>query len=754
VAAVASKSVINVKILGDEKGFVKSLDASQGKVKSFGGAVGKMSIAAVAGFAALGAGAVVGLAKIGESFDKEFDKIRVGTGATGEALTGLEDSFKTVLSSVPASFEDAGTAIADLNTRLGLTGEPLEALSGQFINLSRITGTDLTNNIDKLTRVFGDWEINTVDQADSLDKVYRAAQASGIGIGELSNSVVEFGAPLRNLGFGFDDSLALLAQFNKTGVNTATVFAGLKAGVGKVAKAGEDVPATFARIVGAIEKLGPGTRSTAMAIELFGQRAGPDLADAIAGGKFQIDEMLGAITGGTDTINDAAKETESFGEKWTMIKNRVLVGLEPLATKVFTAIGEGMDKLGPIIENVRMWFEANWPAIQATIASFLTWFQTSALPVIRNVAAFIVSTFQAVVSWVNENWPAIRAKIAEFVNWFQTDAMPVIKTVADFIVRTFDQIKAWVDENWPAIRQTIADVIEAIRVTIERVTAVIATIWEAHGEKIMAYAVTVWENLTAIIGAAIDVIRGIIDTVTSLIRGDWSGVWDGIKTILSGVWDAMKGIVNIAIAAVKLLITIGLDAIKGAWFAVWGAIASFIDDRWESIKSTVGDGIDSLVGFVTSLPGRITSGVAGAFDGIYDGFKAVINRVIDAWNGLKLPGFTIGGWDPPGPGPSFPSITIPGVGTPTIPRLASGGLAFEPMLAIVGDNRNARQDPEVVAPSSMIASIVRDELAANRADRGAGSGVSPADMSAIAAAVEQGMVRGFRGIRQNERAAA
>jgi TP901 family phage tail tape measure protein len=720
VAAVASKSVINVKILGDEKGLTKSLGIAEGKVKSFGGAVGKMGIAAVAGFAALGAGAVVGLAKLGQSFDKEFDKIRVGTGATGEALTGLEDSFKTVLSSVPASFEDAGSAIADLNTRLGLTGKPLEDLSSQFINLSRITGTDLTGNIDKLTRVFGDWEINTGDQAESLDKVYRAAQASGIGIDELSSSVVEFGAPLRNLGFGFDDSLALLSQFNKTGVNTATVFAGLKAGVGKLAKAGEDVPATFARIVEEIEKMGPGSEATGLAIELFGQRAGPDLADAIAGGKFQIDEMLGAITGGTDTINAAAKDTESFGEKWTLIKNRVLVGLEPLATRVFTAIGEGMDKLGPIIDQVRVWFEANWPAIQVTIASFVTWFQTSALPVIRDIAVFIVDAFTTVAAWVDENWPKIQAKVAEFVDWFQSDVSPVIKKVADFVVKTFNQIKLWVDENWPAIRETIAGVIEAIRVTIARITAVITYIWEEHGAKLMAYADIVWKNLTAIIGAAIDIIRGIIDTVTSLIRGDWSGVWNGIKTILSGVWDAMKGIVNVAIGAIKLLITIGLSTIKTAWFAVWGAVASFIDDKWEAIKSTVKGGINSLVGFVTSLPGRITSGVAGAFDGIYNQFKGVINRVIDAWNGLRLPGFTIGGWDPPGPGPSFPSIRIPGVGTPTIPRLASGGLAFEPMLAVVGDNRNARLDPEVIAPSSMIAKIVRDELAASSGNRGGG----------------------------------
>jgi len=36
------------------------------------------------------------------------------------------------------------------------------------------------------------------------------------------------------------------------------------------------------------------------------------------------------------------------------------------------------------------------------------------------------------------------------------------------------------------------------------------------------------------------------------------------------------------------------------------------------------------------------------------------------------------------------------------PKLARGGLAYGPSLAMVGDNRNARVDPEVIAPLSKL----------------------------------------------------
>ena len=37
-----------------------------------------------------------------------------------------------------------------------------------------------------------------------------------------------------------------------------------------------------------------------------------------------------------------------------------------------------------------------------------------------------------------------------------------------------------------------------------------------------------------------------------------------------------------------------------------------------------------------------------------------------------------------------------------VPALASGGLAYSPTLAVVGDNRGAASDPEVIAPLSKL----------------------------------------------------
>jgi TP901 family phage tail tape measure protein len=221
---------------------------------------------------------------MGAEFDRGFDAIRIGTGATGEALDALKESAKNVFADTPASFDQVSVAIADLNTRLGLTGEPLEALAQQFLNLSRITGSDVAGNIESATRVFGDWGIVVEDQAAALDQMFRASQSTGIGIDQLGRTVVQFGAPLRQMGFDFEESIGIIGKFEKEGVNAELVLGSMRVALSRLAKAGESAPEAFQRMTQSIAEMEDPTAATAAAMELFGTRAGPDMAAAIREG--------------------------------------------------------------------------------------------------------------------------------------------------------------------------------------------------------------------------------------------------------------------------------------------------------------------------------------------------------------------------------------------------------------------------------------------------------------------------------------
>jgi hypothetical protein len=114
------------------------------------------------------------------------------------------------------------------------------------------------------------------DQAKTLDES-SASQLTGI-VDRLQQLVVDFGAPMRLLGFSFEESAALLGKWEKEGVNTETMLAGLKFGVKTLAGEGVKAADMGEALRTKIEAIGTSADPVGESIKTFGRRAGLDLA--------------------------------------------------------------------------------------------------------------------------------------------------------------------------------------------------------------------------------------------------------------------------------------------------------------------------------------------------------------------------------------------------------------------------------------------------------------------------------------------
>ncbi len=163
--------------------------------------------------------------KAGLDLDAAFDDIRTKTGQTGEAFESLQQSFRNVASGSAASFEDISGTISTLNSRLGLTGKPLENLSTQLLNLQQITGQGV--DIDTVTELFNSFGISADKQAETLDKLFVVSQKTGVGFNELAKTTLNSVAQFQTLGFSAVEAAAFVGQLEKSGANTGQVLAGL-----------------------------------------------------------------------------------------------------------------------------------------------------------------------------------------------------------------------------------------------------------------------------------------------------------------------------------------------------------------------------------------------------------------------------------------------------------------------------------------------------------------------------------------------
>lgn len=105
-----------------------------------------------------------------------------------------------------------------------------------------------------------------------------------------------------------------------------------------------------------------------------------------------------------------------------------------------------------------------------------------------------------------------------------------------------------------------------------------------------------------------------------------------------------------------------------------------------SVKRWVTDRLGDMVGYVRGMPGKIARAASGMWDGLKNAFRSALNWVIDKWNSFEL------------------SVDIPkilgggsvGIGTPNIPRLASGGIVKARPGGILANIGEGRYDEAVV----------------------------------------------------------
>ena len=492
-----------------------------------------MKGAAVAGAGILaGATAIgVGLYEIGSQFDEAFDGIRISTGATGPALEGLQNDMKAVAGAVPASFGEAGKAIAELNRRLGLTGAPLQTLSSQMLELSRMTKTDLSSNIEAVSKVMQNFGIDAASQSGKLDLLFRASQASGVSVQDLASSMSGAGVVLREVGLGFDQSAAFLATLAKAGVDAGDVMPALSKALAVAAKNGKDAAAVFSETFNAIKTAPDDIAAAGIALEVFGAKAGPRLAAMIREGKLSFEEMQAAIANGGDTIRGASADTQDFGEKLTLLKNRVLLAIEPIATRVFDKIGEAMDALGPKVEELTIFFSENEDAARALgivvgglcVAAFAAF--TVSLFTAGGALAFLLSPVAAVIA-----------------------AIVAIVATLYFVWANWDQIWTWIVEH-PALA-AIATIVFAPAATMIALVGVLhylyenwQTIWNAIKDITGRIVGRFQSDFNAIKGG-IDGVVGFFQTAKDIIGTVFSGISNAITAPFEAAFNGIKNLWN------------------------------------------------------------------------------------------------------------------------------------------------------------------------------------------------------------------
>ncbi len=594
----------------------KAIESAQKKISGLnvkalavGAAVGGIAVAT--GKAVVEAGKY--LKDLGSQFDEAADAIRIGTGATGDALDGLLDDFDEVYKSVPTTMEDASKAIADYNTRLGLTGPQLQEISKQALQVSDMLGDDLGGVIEESSQAFQQWNIDAENMGGAMDYIFKVSQSTGMGFTDLMSNMQKFGPQLQEMGYSFETASALMGQLDKAGVNVEEVLGAMKKSVGALAKEGISASDGLAMYYEQIKNAGTAAEAASIASEIFGTKAGSTMAAAIRDGTLAVGDLTESLLENGETIAGAAEDTYDFAERLQIMKQGLEVALKPMANTVF----DGLNKFMPVLQKL---MEQIVPVISDAVeaaAPFVEEFLMGAanaledvLPLISQLAADLLPILTQLMSTL----------LPPLLSLVQTLLPPLMQIVGAIL----PPIASLLSTILPMITQIVSAVLPVLVQIISALLPVITPLLEVALQIVNDVIMPLLPPLMQIVGAILPPIASLLSTILPMITQIVSAVLPVLVQIISALLPVITPLLEVALQIVNDVIMPLLPPLMQIVQALLPPLVSLLNlvmpilspllallQPIASVLGTIADVIAKIVSFGSG----VISKIAGLFGG-------------------------------------------------------------------------------------------------------------------------------------------
>ena len=511
---------------------------------------------------AAGAGSV----KAFNEVDAGLDIVTQKTGATGDALAGMHDIVKNLAGEIPTDFETIGTAVGEVSTRFGVTGKELEDLSKKFLMFAQLNGTDVNTAIDTAQKAMASFGLTAEETGPFLDRLNKVGQDTGVSMDRLAQAMVTNAPALQQMGLNADQAATFVGQLEKSGIDSQKAMTGMNKALVYSAKVGEPLPEMLARFQDAANGAASEADVLAMAAELFGAKAGPQLAQAALNGSLDFAALAASAEGAAGSVENTFNETLDPADKFKMMMNDLkVVGYEVGAT-LLESFGPTLEKIAGYLTTLAEKWKGLSPGMQdmivkgALIAAALG-------PVISIIGRLtvgiggLITKIPILIGLFSKVGMAFKALSSLLMTnpWMLVAAAAIAAIV--LIVKNWDKIKEFFSKLWEGVKEITAQAWEGIK----------------------AFFVTIFEAIKLVFMTYINIWKKIITTV-----------FDGIKTYFKTIFGIYKTIFTTGFGAIKTVVTKIFNGIKNA-------ITKPIEKAKDIIKGIV-DKIKSFFNFKIKLP--------------------------------------------------------------------------------------------------------------------------------------------------------
>lgn len=665
--------------------FTQKFQAMGKKIQSVGASVSKAGMGLTKGvtlpIVGIGTAAIVAAGE----FEQSMNKVRAISGATGDDFDALRAQAAELGRTTSFTAGQAADGMSFLAMAGFKTTDILEAMPG-VLDLAAAGQMDLATAADISSNILTGFGRTADQMSSTVDVLAKTFTSSNTDLLQLGDAM-KYVAPIANsAGMNFEETAAAVGLLGNAGIQGSMAGTTLRNVISKLldpskkafntmddlglvteegALAFVDAEGNLKSFTEIIDLLAKSGASTADIMAIFGARAGPGMAALIDQGAGALADLTADLEGAGGTADQIAKtQLEGLNGQITKMKSAfegLMItladsGLLAKATDLIeqltgfiSRLSEGFRMLSPETQNMIL----KIAGIAAAIGPVLL-----VVGKLISVVGGLIAVFNPVTLKIALVVAIVAALAAGFMYlWNRSEELrdavqQAFERIKAAVVQAIDEVKRVLDENRDAINAMRDAFITAAQFIVDKVVPVIVEFYSIYLTKL---------------------IEVIAFVVTALIR--LISFWVRVIGKIHEVGEAIGEFAAVAVEKITGFVT----GVQTAFTEAFTAVRDFITGVFDAVADSIETTMKSAINFVISG----------------------INRVINAWNGLRfeVPQFTIGIGSA---SQTFGPFSLGTFNLDNVVPLAEGGIVSQPTLALIGE-----AGPEAVVPLSRGGSSMR-----------------------------------------------
>ncbi|MFJ1756014.1 hypothetical protein [Kitasatospora sp. NPDC088134] len=193
-------------------------------------------------------------------------------------------------------------------------------------------------------------------------------------------------------------------------------------------------------------------------------------------------------------------------------------------------------------------------------------------------------------------------------------------------------------QAWDMLATAAVAAWHAVQAAWDGLTSATASAWAS----VSSWTSSTWASVTSWVSGAASSASSAVASAWGSVTSWTSSTWASVTSWTASSWASVTSTVSSSASSVGSAVSAAWRNVTSWTSSAWESCVGFVSSAWSKIADGVSSGIGTVVGYVSSLPGKILGAIGDLGSLLYDKGKSAIQGLVNGMKSISVGGIVSG----------------------------------------------------------------------------------------------------------------